>query len=69
MCIRDSASKGETYESSWAALNGGKNLQGPLYVTCFDGETGKALDTIDYFPCLLYTSKTQRNRGTEGRTS
>ena len=44
------ASKGETYESSWAALNGGKNLQGPLYVTCFDGETGKALDTIDYFP-------------------
>ena len=44
------ASKGETYENSWAALNDGKNLQGPLYVTCFDGETGKALDTIDYFP-------------------
>ena len=44
------ASKGETYENSWAALNGGKNLQGPLYVTCFDGTTGKALDTIDYFP-------------------
>lgn len=44
------ASKGETYESSWAALNGGKNLQGPLYVTCFDGETGAAIDTIDYFP-------------------
>lgn len=44
------ASKGATYESSWAALNAGKNLQGPLYVTCFDGETGKALDTIDYFP-------------------
>lgn len=43
-------SKGATYEDSWAALNGGKNLQGPLYVTCFDGETGKALDTIDYYP-------------------
>lgn len=44
------ASKGDTYENSWAALNSGKNLQGPLYVTCFDGATGEALDTIDYFP-------------------
>ncbi len=44
------ASRGETYENSWAALNGGKNLQGPLYVTVFDGETGVALDTTDYFP-------------------
>ncbi len=44
------ASRGTTYEESWAALNAGKNLQGPLYVTCFDGETGAALDTIDYFP-------------------
>ncbi len=44
------ASKSETYESSWAAMDGGKNLRGPLYVTCFDGETGVALDTIDYFP-------------------
>ncbi|MCD8181614.1 MAG: hypothetical protein LUF26_09105 [Firmicutes bacterium] len=44
------ASRGETYESSWAALNSGKNLQGPLYVTVFEGETGKALDTIDYYP-------------------
>ena len=44
------ASKGETYENSWAALNGGKNLQGPLYVTVFDGETGVALDTTDYYP-------------------
>lgn len=44
------ASRGDTYENSWAAMNGGKNLQGPLYVTCFEGETGKALDTIDYFP-------------------
>ncbi len=44
------ASKGDTYENSWAAMNAGKNLQGPLYVTCFDGTTGAALDTIDYFP-------------------
>ena len=44
------ASKGTTYEESWAALNSGKNLQGPLYVTVFEGATGKALDTIDYFP-------------------
>lgn len=44
------ASRGDTYENSWAAMNGGKNLQGPLYVTCFEGATGKALDTIDYFP-------------------
>ncbi len=44
------ASKGTTYEESWAAMNAGKNLQGPLYVTCFDGETGAALDTVDYFP-------------------
>lgn len=44
------ASKGDTYENSWAAMNAGKNLQGPLYVTCFEGTTGKALDTIDYFP-------------------
>ncbi len=44
------SSKGDTYEDSWAALNAGKNLQGPLYVTVFEGATGKALDTIDYFP-------------------
>ncbi len=44
------ASKGDTYENSWAYLNGGKNLQGPIYMTCFDGETGKALDTMDYYP-------------------
>lgn len=44
------ASKGETYESSWAAQSGGKNLLGPLYVTAFDGETGTIIDTIDYYP-------------------
>ncbi len=42
------ASKGETYASSWAAMNSGKNLQGPLYVTAFDGETGTIIDTIDF---------------------
>ncbi|MCC8135451.1 MAG: hypothetical protein LIO40_02065 [Ruminococcus sp.] len=44
------ASKGETYESSWAAQSSGKNLLGPLYVTAFDGETGTIIDTIDYYP-------------------
>lgn len=43
------ASKGETYENSWAAKNGGKNLLGPLYVTAFDGD-GTIIDTIDYHP-------------------
>lgn len=43
------ASKGETYESSWAYQNGGKNLLGPLYVTAFDGD-GTIIDTIDYKP-------------------
>ncbi|MCH5210603.1 MAG: S-layer homology domain-containing protein [Oscillospiraceae bacterium] len=52
------ASKGDTYENSWAAMNAGKNLQGPLYVTCFDGETGAALDTIDYFPNNVVGSMT-----------
>lgn len=39
-----------TYEESWAAKNGGKALQSPLYVTVFDGKTGVALDTMDYYP-------------------
>lgn len=43
------ASKGDTYENSWAAMNAGKNLQGPLYVTAFDGD-GTIIDTIDYYP-------------------
>lgn len=43
------ASKGETYETSWAALNAGKNLQGPLYVTAFDGTTGTIIDTMPFF--------------------
>jgi rhamnogalacturonan endolyase len=44
------ASKGETYESSWAAQSAGKNLLGPQYITVFDGTTGAALDTTDYYP-------------------
>ncbi|MGN0149444.1 MAG: S-layer homology domain-containing protein [Clostridia bacterium] len=44
------ASKGDTYENSWAAKNAGKNLLGPQYITVFDGETGAALDTTDYYP-------------------
>ncbi len=43
------AERGATYEASWAALNAGKNLQGPLYVTAFDGTTGTIIDTTDYF--------------------
>lgn len=35
---------------NWAVNGNGKNLQGPLYVTVFDGQTGKALDTVDYDP-------------------
>ena len=44
------AEKGASYEASWAAMNAGKNLQGPLYVSVFDGETGAVLDTMDYYP-------------------
>lgn len=39
-----------TYEESWAYQNGGKALKSPLYVTVFDGTTGVALDSIDYYP-------------------
>ncbi|MBQ3427144.1 MAG: S-layer homology domain-containing protein [Clostridia bacterium] len=38
------------YEDSWAAKNGGKALQAPLYVTAFDGKTGAALDSQPYYP-------------------
>lgn len=34
----------------WGALNGGKNLQGPLYLTAFEGATGKIIDTTEYDP-------------------
>ena len=47
--IGDPDQAGE-YKDSWAAVDGGKALRSPLYVTVFDGETGAALDTIDYYP-------------------
>ncbi len=34
----------------WAALNDGKNLQGPLYLTVFNGTDGTIMDTVDYEP-------------------
>lgn len=37
-------------EKNWAELNSGKNLQGPLYLTAFEGATGKVIDTVDYDP-------------------
>ncbi len=41
---------------NWAILNGGKNLQGPLYLTVFKGEDGSVIDTVDYDPQI--TGKT-----------
>jgi rhamnogalacturonan endolyase len=35
---------------NWAELNAGKNLQGPLYLTAFEGETGKILDSVPFDP-------------------
>jgi rhamnogalacturonan endolyase len=43
-------SQAGAYEDSWAYQDGGKALRSPLYVTAFDGKTGKALDSIDYYP-------------------
>ncbi len=37
-------------DKNWAILNGGKNLQGPLYLTVFKGEDGSVIDTVDYDP-------------------
>ncbi|GHV50221.1 rhamnogalacturonan endolyase YesW [Spirochaetia bacterium] len=36
--------------ADWAALDNGKNLKGPLYLTAFEGATGKIIDTVDYDP-------------------
>lgn len=33
----------------WRDANG-KNLTGPLYITAFEGETGKIIDSVDYYP-------------------
>lgn len=35
---------------NYAVLNDGKNLQGPLYLTVFNGEDGSVIDTVDYDP-------------------
>jgi hypothetical protein len=35
---------------NWAELNNGKNLQGPLYLTAFEGATGKVIDTVPFDP-------------------
>lgn len=37
-------------KADWAAMNDGKNLQGPLYLTAFKGEDGTVIDTIPYDP-------------------
>ncbi|MCX7714917.1 MAG: S-layer homology domain-containing protein [Clostridia bacterium] len=34
----------------WASLNSGKNLQGPLYLTAFEGATGKVISTVPFDP-------------------
>lgn len=40
-------------DADWAALDNGKNLKGPLYLTVFKGEDGSIMDTIDYEPQTL----------------
>lgn len=37
-------------EADWAAMNDGKNLQGPLFLTAFKGTDGSVLDTVPYEP-------------------
>ncbi len=37
-------------EADWAVLNNGKNLQGPLYLTVFNGTDGTVMDTVPYDP-------------------
>ena len=37
-------------DADWAAMDNGKNLQGPLYLTAFKGEDGSVIDTIPYDP-------------------
>lgn len=40
-------------EADWAALNNGKNLKGPLYLTVFNGVDGSIMDTVPYDPQTL----------------
>lgn len=37
-------------DALWTDNWSGKNLEGPLYLTVFDGKTGKALDSVPYDP-------------------
>lgn len=37
-------------EINYAQLNEGKNLQGPLYLSVFKGDTGTVIDTVPYDP-------------------
>lgn len=37
-------------DKDYAALNDGKNLTGPLYLTAFKGSDGSIIDTVDYDP-------------------
>ncbi len=37
-------------DKDWAVLDNGKNLQGPLYLTVFNGEDGSIMDTVPYEP-------------------
>jgi len=43
---------------NWAELNAGKNLQGPLFLTAFDGETGAVLDSVPFDPQTPQTNNT-----------
>lgn len=43
-------------DADWAALNNGKNLQGPLYLTVFNGEDGSVMDTVDFYPQTVGTN-------------
>ncbi len=35
---------------NYAMRNDGKNLQGPLFLTAFNGTDGSVIDTVDYYP-------------------
>lgn len=42
---------------NWAELNDGKNLQGPLYLTVFNGVDGSVMDTVDFYPQTTGTNE------------
>ena len=43
--------------ATWYMNNNGKNLEGPLYLTVFNGEDGSVIDTVDYDPQITGTTK------------